>query len=504
MPRTGEGARTGAGRGRWGRAKRGHGKRGRRERRQPRPRRRPPGPSYAAGLREAMDVILRPLLGASKAARGRSRRVVWVPLLLAATAVLAAWDPSPTLGDRFAAAGVALSGLFPRRRRGQTYRGFVKALKACRVAGPPLDKRVAAFLRDRLRRVAEAGGGRGEGKCWRRLGWCAFAADGSKFDVPRTKKNEDAFGTSGRKKSGPQQYPTSLWHRGTGLPWAWEQGPARSSERAHLRQMLPLLPGGPEAPSGADGVLLVADAGFVGYDLLRDVTATGRHFLIRVGANVRLLTKLGWAVDERAGTVYLRPDGQQGKGRPPLVLRLVRLVRLAAAAGGGKPVCLLTDVADPGGRLSDEAAGALYRLRWGVELFYRAAKQTLGRRKMCSAAPAQAALELAWSVPGLMLPGLMAVERVIEAGRDPLGWGTAAALRAVRRAIRTPAARPRTPLAEQLAGAVKDDYKRAGSKKARNWPHKKKDKPPGEPNVRDAIGAEVALAKAIRETKAAA
>jgi hypothetical protein len=450
-----------------------------------------------------MDVILRPLLGAGKA----SQQVVWVPLLLAATAVLVAWDPSPTLVDRFAAAGVAVSGLFPRRRRGDTYQGFVKALKACRVAGLTLDKRVAAFLRDRLRQIAEAGGKGRKGRAgghWLRLGWCAFAADGSKFDVPRTKKNEAEFGTSGRKKSGPQQYLTSLWHMGTGLPWAWEQGPARSSERAHLRALLPLLPGGAEA----DGVLLVADAGFVGYDLLKDVAATGRHFLIRVGANVRLLTKLGWAVQERAGTVYLWPDGQQGKGRPPLVLRLIRL---AGNGPGGKSVCLLTDVADVG-RLSDETAGALYRMRWGVELFYRAAKQTLGRRKMCSAAPAQAKLELAWSVLGLMLLGVMAVERVVAragsgvaaAAHDPLGWSMAAALRAVRRAARTPAARPRTPLADQLAGAVKDGYKRAGPKKARNWPHKKKDKPPGEPKLRDATDAEVALAKEIRDKKAAA
>ena len=55
-----------------------------------------------------------------------------------------------------------------------------------------------------------------------------------------------------------------------------------------------------------------------------------------------------------------------------------------------------------------------------------------------------------------------------------------------------------------LSGAVKDAYKRAGSKKARNWPHKKKDKPPGEPKLREATDVEVALAKEIRDKKAAA
>jgi hypothetical protein len=115
------------------------------------------------------------------------------------------------------------------------------------------------------------------------------------------------------KSNSPQLWLTTLWHAGTGLPWDWRIGPADSSERAHLREMLGGLPA--EA-------LLAADAGFVGYEGLRQILAGGHHFLLRVGANVRLLRKLGWT-RESAGTVYLWPDQAARRSQPPLVMRLV-------------------------------------------------------------------------------------------------------------------------------------------------------------------------------------
>jgi hypothetical protein len=54
------------------------------------------------------------------------------------------------------------------------------------------------------------------------------------------------------------------------------------------------------------------------------------------------------------------------------------------------------------------------------------------------------------------------------------------------------------PLADQLARSVKDQYQRTGSKTARHWPHKKKDKPPDQPKARTATDAEILLAREIR------
>ena len=129
-------------------------------------------------------------------------------------------------------------------------------------------------------------------------------------------------------------------------------GIARGSERSHVLSMLRLLPA---------GALLLGDAGFTGYDLLKALTDGGRWFVIRVGSNVRLLRKLGYAVEEHEGIVYLWPEGKKKKKQcQPLVLRLIRLVD-----GRGRGICLLSNVLDRR-RLSDQAALKMYRLRWGV------------------------------------------------------------------------------------------------------------------------------------------
>jgi len=61
------------------------------------------------------------------------------------------------------------------------------------------------------------------------------------------------------------------------------------------------------------------------------------HLLLRVGANVRLLKRLGYA-RENDGTVYLWPDKAAKRQQLPLVLRLV------VSHNGRHPVYLLTSV----------------------------------------------------------------------------------------------------------------------------------------------------------------
>ena len=82
--------------------------------------------------------------------------------------------------------------------------------------------------------------------------------------------------------------------------------------------------------------MLLADAGFTGYELLKALMDRGNSFVIRVGANVKLIRNLGYAKLERKQTVYLWPIDKQGRNkrsmprhlgkvRPPLVLRLIEL-----------------------------------------------------------------------------------------------------------------------------------------------------------------------------------
>ena len=405
----------------------------------------------------------------------------WCERYLTLCALMMAWSMAEALADRFDQARCGVAEMFPGRLRpAKTYQGFVAALAQ---KSESLLAKIAEHLRGEVRLVA--GGSR-----WEHLGFVPIGADGSKVECPRTAANEKEFGCAGKKKSTPQQFVTTLLHLPTGVVWEYKTGPARSSERDHLRQMLPTLP---------DNTLLIADAGFTGYDLLTTIMEGGHCFLIRVGANVRLLLKLGYALEERDGTVYLWPDEMRKKEQPPLTLR-----RITLCDGRNRRMHLLTNVVEES-RLSEAAALDFYTMRWGVELHYRALKQTLSHRKLASEAPATARMELRWAMVGLWLLCLMTVGAISRCGRDVRRLSVATALRLVRAAMRAPIARRGSAgLGRQLARAVRDDYIRLKSKTARNWAHKKKPKPIGDPRARIAEETEVQQARALRDRAVAA
>lgn len=412
----------------------------------------------------------------------------WVPRMLVVAAILMTWGVAEAITDRFDAACQVVRAMWPTRRRpGDSYGGFMKALVN---ATPKLLGILGPVLRGHVRRLAESGGGTA---CWSLGGWVVFGVDGSRIECPMTAANEKVFGIAGRKKTGPQQFLTTMFHVATGLIWDYRRGDARSSERLHLLQMLDTLP---------PGAMLLADAGFTGYDVFRTILDGGRSFLIRVGSNVRLLTKLGFECEQHGDVVYLWPDRAQKKNMPPLVLRLITL-----PGTDGRCMHLLTNVLDKM-LLSDEQAEAMYRKRWGIELVYRSLKQTMGRRRMRCDAPANAAVELDWSVIGLWMLGLLSVSRILEAGRSPYEWSVATSLRAVRKVMNSAGSRPRRrrepSLAEALADATLDGYVRTGGKKSRHWPHKKREKPPGKPRARNATEMEVQLAARLRPKEKAA
>lgn len=412
---------------------------------------------------------------AAPTSRRRPRR--WSMRNVVFTGILMAYDSAAHLTDRFEHARQCLIEMFlSERRPGRTYQGFIKAQK--RLAVGPHDP-VQTHLRVVHQRIA--------GKSWLVCGWLAFAVDGSRVEVPRTAANERALGCAGRDKTGPQIAITTLYHMGTGLPWAWKTGPGTDAERVHLMALLSTLP--PRA-------LLVADAGFTGFDLLRAILSGAHAFLIRVGSNVRLLTDL---LAEAEPDLKMRREGQivwlwpaSRRNCPPLKLRLIRLTRPEGAA---RDMYLLTNVLSAE-QLSDETAAHLYKLRWGVELLYRSYKQTLEHRRLRSDAPQQAYWELHWGMLALLLLGLMSLD--VAAPPDPQQWSVAKALRVVRHVMRTPNRRRRGgDLRVLLARALKDAYVRKHPKTARNWPHKKREHPPGEPQIRVASEEERTCATRI-------
>jgi hypothetical protein len=404
------------------------------------------------------------------------QRVRWTPRLLVTAAILMSWKATASLQDAFAWGRECVVAMYGTRRRpGGSYQGFIARLR--RQSAELLETVVSAF-RAATRKVA--------GEAWQTGRWVLMGADGSRVNCPRTEANEQAFGCAGRKKTGPQLFLTVLYHVATRLPWAWRRGGGKASEKHHLLEMIPLLP---------ESTMLLADAGFPTFDVLVALQQAGVEFVVRVGSNVHLLGKLYGKVRTKSdGIVWLWPQAKQNEA--PLILRLT-VVR-----DSGKPVYLITSVLDAS-VLSDAEVGRMYRLRWGVEVFYRSLKQTMSHGKLRSGQPDNAKVELDWGVVGLWMLGLATIEAMDTRRRPPGDWSVASALRAMRRAVGRPY-RPqrRDGLRKALRQAVQDTYQRRSSKAARNWPHKKTEHPAGPPNLRMATKQERQRAKAFAAPEA--
>lgn len=386
------------------------------------------------------------------------------------------WDEGQTIAARFGHACQTGRELHAHWKLGESYGGFTKMLaSASPTLVPGLVRRFQSVMRERA------------GTHWLCRGWCAFAADGTRIETPRTAANEAGLGCAGRDKSAPQVSLTSLWHLGLGLPWDFRVGRGLDSERRQLEDMLGDLP----ARS-----LIVADAGFCGYATCRRILEAGRSFLLRVGGNVTLLTRLGYDVEERDGLVSLWPE--TFRDEPPLTLRLIVLRR------GKQTIHLLTNALEAAD-LSDEDASALYELRWGIEVGYRSYKQTLDRRTLLGRTPATCVAEAQWTMLGLWLLGLLCVSRQSARHEEPRRWSPAKARDAVRRAVRssTPSQRRRRSRHAGLDAALRrarhDAYVRRRSKTARNYPRKKKEKPPGPPKIKPATSRQLLKAKQLRD-----
>jgi hypothetical protein len=420
----------------------------------------------------------------------------WTPRSLICAALLWAWSDEKTLWERFATSRKIIKILFGKQAEpARSYQAFIKILR--KWTDPLLQVLQVAFRRRMVQALASV---------WKVEGWLVFAGDGSKVDVPRTRKNEERYSPKSklsraaqkrrrrrrrrrthqqacqRKANVPRIWMTVLWHVGSGLPWNWRTGPSDSSERAHLQDMIPSLP----APS-----LLTADAGFVGYNLWKMVLDAGHQLLVRVGSNVKLLKKLGYA-RERDGLVYLWPDQAAQKRLPPLVLRLV------VVTTGRHPVYLVTSILSPR-ELSDLQVATVYGRRWGIEVYYRNAKQTFERRKLRSQNPENAMVELHWSLLGMWAMGLYAHSRLVSRGVPPERISFANVWRAFRRPIREykSCADRGERLTELLDRAIIDAYQRK-NKTSRDYPRKKQEQATGPPVILKATQTQVQQAQEVK------
>jgi hypothetical protein len=423
----------------------------------------------------------------------------WSPIPLVWLALCWAWSDARNVTDAFLEAldgSKKMCAVAPLT----TYQGFMGALVTWTPTLLPL---LCTVVQERMAQIG--------GKFWRIDGWVPIAFDGSRSTAPRTVANEVAlcaahYGSGQtakyRKKKSqglrrrrnqqakrqpqePQAWITLLWHMGLRLPWSWRLGPSNASERGHVMALL-------QADKFPKNSLFCGDAGFVGYPLWSTLCARGHDFLVRVGANVRLLHEQSHCHTVKEGKdllVLCWPTAAQEANQPPLRLRLLK-VRLGKTA-----MWMLTSVLDRQ-RLTAKAAVRFYKMRWGIEVEFRGLKQTLERGKLRCRNDRRLLVELDWSILAMAVAELFALKEQLarKAARacakttppNPAKRSLAKTVRALRSCLRnlsdTP--EPGQDLTNQLCAAVTDDYIRKALKRARYRPPNTDKKPLGDPKLR--------------------
>lgn len=415
----------------------------------------------------------------------------WLCSSLVCLTLLWVWSTTPQLTEAFVDARTKTAKL------GQTiavttYQGLMKAL----LSATP---KIMPQLQKRMHKLMEKIGG----KHMRIGSFVPIAMDGSKETAARTISNEAALRPKNygqgknaknrkRKKTTtqattqtetkqvplppPQAWITMLWHMGLGLPWCWKLGPSNASEREHVKEMI-------KEGDFPDKTLFVGDAGFVGYMLWKLIIDLGYDFVVRVGANVDLLSELCPHRREGKEIVYCWPKSSLAANLPPLRLRLVK-----CKIGKNKKVWLLTSVLDKC-ELKTKDMIRLYEKRWGIELQFRALKQTFNRRKLRCRNAERVLVEIEWSIFGMAVVELLALkEQLKSSAARPEKLSFAQSLTVIRHSLNSLTDLPdfNDDMCTGLRGALIDSYERKKLKMGRYKPKRKRSPSCGEPNVKPA------------------
>jgi hypothetical protein len=418
--------------------------------------------------------------------------IKWIPEQLVAQALIWSWQESKNVTDAFEAASEVCERI-GLKEVAMTYTAFMNALNHYR-----------GIFGDRLRARHQALAEEIGGPFFHTNKWVLIGFDGSRATAPRTVANEKAFcapnyGHSNKAKYGkkkskglrrkrnkahktepqePQVWITMMWHMGLRLPWTWRLGPSNSSERGHVQEIL-------EEEDFPENTLFCGDAGFVGYPLWSSILAASGDFLVRVGANVNLLSEHVNIKELGGGVVLCWPKDQIASGQPPLRLRLVQV------QVGKTKMWMLTSVLDER-KLTRKQIVTYYKMRWGIEVEFRGLKQTIDKHKLRCRNSDRLLAELDWSLRGMAIAELIALGQQIpkEAKRelkyDPKDRSLANTLRALRRCMRKLDKQTAADdgLLIELSTAFVQRYHNRTDKRARYRPKNPDIKPLGDPVVR--------------------
>ncbi len=417
----------------------------------------------------------------------------WNPEQLAVQALIWSWQETKYVTDAFDHTQEVCDDL-AMKETAKSYTSMMNALDRYHDV-------FAVGLRERFQALAEEIGGRQ----WETGGWVLIGFDGSRATAPRSVSNEQAFCASnygkgkrakyGKKKSkglrrrrnaqnpphpqAPQAWITMMWHMGLRLPWTWRLGPSNSSERDHVKAIL-------REEEFPKNTLFCGDAGFTGYPLWSLILARGSDFLVRVGANVKLLSEHADVKTLGGGIVLCWPKGKMDSGEPPLRLRLVQ-VRV-----GKTKMWMLTSVLDRK-QLTHKQIIRFYQMRWGIEVEFRGLKQTIDKHTLRCRNSDRLLVELDWSLRAMAVAELLALREQIvlleedeEASYDPQDRSLANTMRALRKCLRNlhKYSTAEDGLRQHLSRALVQRYHNRTDKRARYRPKHPDKKPLGEPTVR--------------------
>jgi Transposase DDE domain len=374
------------------------------------------------------------------------------------------WSLGDSTPEKFEMARGIVAICRPKRRRaGTTAQGFQKALG--RLPMRPLVA-LAGALRGRLLWLL--------GDDLLHGGFLPFGCDGSRLECCRNDELLARLGQAGKAACSPSMWVTAVVHLTTGVPWSWQLGKGNASERDHLRQLLPSLP---------KLALIVADAGFDGYDLAVAILHSGASFLIRMSSKTHLFVdELTDPSQFQQGWVKYWPGRARQAKLPP--------IRALSRRRGKDPqhateVWLLTNVA--ASRMSMSQAASFYRLRWENEGLFRSYKRTLKKVHLVGRTVRSVHREAYGSLLAcqlLLAQGAWALRGARDRASAAVPCSPRQALLAVRKELQEAMKSDRREsYRERLARCARERRRRTSPKQKRAWPQRTPHKPPKPPRL---------------------
>ena len=156
-------------------------------------------------------------------------------------------------------------------------------------------------------------------------GWLPLGCDGSRMECPRTAELEQSLGKSSKDKSAPTLWVIALVSLTTGVS-GLALGDIQDGGTSLPDRSLETLP-----QAVLQSVLLVCDAGYVGYDLFGLLLKQQCSFLIRLSSQAQLYSLEMVKVEGfTEGEFWYWTDDAENKSKPALRVRVIRVAARSA------------------------------------------------------------------------------------------------------------------------------------------------------------------------------